>query len=668
MGQKYMRLVANAVDSSLAVININGRVVRANQNFTRLFGSNPNLQQNELFLKMLKVSESGLARLLLSPGIDQSNDCAQVNAGEGKTLYLSYQLKTIHNKLILSQVRDITEEKSRDFALAKDKERLIEAGENIFHLAHALKGSSYLLDVNLSMLETNPTVDRLIQISRRQSDIIKDFLRSSSEVDVQLSEINPAQLINEIILLPETVARLGNIQVTVSGQAAPFEGVHGKLREALVCLFNNAVDAIQAKEIADGRITINISQQTGENSAVLINIEDNGIGIPADKMGIIFKMFFTSKRHGTGTGLGFASRVVEDLHGGRISVSSQIGVGSSFAVHLPRKPIITKPAPEKLDWVRQKLSQLGEEYIALADQCINSMTHEHIRINAPEQLFSQIRGQIDRLNGYISTKIPHISVNNFAPRTEIVLVADKDSASRDFWQNAILHELKTLGDFELANVSATRKLEKGRSVCRIFEIRTFEGGRVTDEVMTNLEKVLTEKITPLPTIEEIETQNRFMNAAFQLFASQKAERGSLHSLTYKPAVNTGVLRLVGYKVKVYRDDPVLESLIPQRYLIEIPPLAGIFSFFAERLKDQSGFLLTNERITEHFLESHGVGDFTKRLVSSFDINSALAAIIQLSNSAIVINLLCSTAKKKFPLQVEEEFRKLNQAWKDSYPA
>ncbi len=106
-----------------------------------------------------------------------------------------------------------------------------------------------------------------------------------------------------------------------------------KLQQVWMNLLLNSRQAI-----ADGNGLIRVStrlDETGEN--VLVEIEDDGEGIPADIMDKIFDPFFTTKELGTGTGLGLAvSYGIIKGHGGDIVAHSQLGAGAVFTVVLPK--------------------------------------------------------------------------------------------------------------------------------------------------------------------------------------------------------------------------------------------------------------------------------------------------------------------------------------------
>jgi two-component system NtrC family sensor kinase len=98
-------------------------------------------------------------------------------------------------------------------------------------------------------------------------------------------------------------------------------------------LLVNPMQAIEARHREDGRILI----QTWSNGKdVIIEVRDNGSGIPAEVLPQIFDPFFTTKPVGDGTGLGLSIThgIVQD-HGGRTEVESTPGHGSCFRVILP---------------------------------------------------------------------------------------------------------------------------------------------------------------------------------------------------------------------------------------------------------------------------------------------------------------------------------------------
>ena len=110
----------------------------------------------------------------------------------------------------------------------------------------------------------------------------------------------------------------------------------GELNQVFLNLIVNAAHAIKdsGKDCESGQITI---RAAAEGDQAVICVSDNGCGVPKENLSKLFDPFFTTKEVGRGTGQGLAisHAIVVDKHGGEISVSSELGVGTQFTVKLP---------------------------------------------------------------------------------------------------------------------------------------------------------------------------------------------------------------------------------------------------------------------------------------------------------------------------------------------
>ena len=100
-------------------------------------------------------------------------------------------------------------------------------------------------------------------------------------------------------------------------------------------VYNLVVNAMQATPRNEGKVTLRASTS---DDAATITVVDNGFGIPAEQLSMIFEPYFTTKKDGTGLGLAIVKRVVEE-HSGSISVESEVGIGTKFALRLPLKTV-----------------------------------------------------------------------------------------------------------------------------------------------------------------------------------------------------------------------------------------------------------------------------------------------------------------------------------------
>ena len=110
----------------------------------------------------------------------------------------------------------------------------------------------------------------------------------------------------------------------------------GELNQVFLNLVVNSAHAIEdaGHDVSTGRIDISTAKI---DDAVIIRVGDNGCGIPAENLSKLFDPFFTTKDvgRGTGQGLAIARSIVVDKHGGDLSVSSTVGVGTVFTLTLP---------------------------------------------------------------------------------------------------------------------------------------------------------------------------------------------------------------------------------------------------------------------------------------------------------------------------------------------
>ena len=106
-----------------------------------------------------------------------------------------------------------------------------------------------------------------------------------------------------------------------------FTGDKIKLEEVILNLLRNAREAVGTKGV------VHLSA-VRRSTSLIIQIQDNGCGIPQEHLKTIFDPFVTYKSDGTGLGLAISKRIIE-AHNGTITVESELGKGSTFSIRLP---------------------------------------------------------------------------------------------------------------------------------------------------------------------------------------------------------------------------------------------------------------------------------------------------------------------------------------------
>jgi len=139
--------------------------------------------------------------------------------------------------------------------------------------------------------------------------------------------------------------------ITVTREFDPelplIEAYGSELNQVWTNLLDNAADAMGG----EGHITITTRI---EDQRVVVEIEDDGPGIPAEIQTQIFDAFFTTKPPGEGSGLGLNTsyNVVVKKHGGTIDVDSALGVGTTFRISLPLEPVVAPFFGGGIPWAK----------------------------------------------------------------------------------------------------------------------------------------------------------------------------------------------------------------------------------------------------------------------------------------------------------------------------
>lgn len=198
-------------------------------------------------------------------------------------------------------------------------------------LTGVLTYSSFLLNRAGDNPELRDDLEVIVRETKRCRNIVKGLLDFSRQSVPEKRLVQP----NEIILRAADI-----VQNQLSIQRARFElSLHenlpqiladvNQLEQVLVNLFVNAGDAMDE---SGGVITVKSSRV---KEGVEIQVADNGSGIPDEHLTKIFDPFFSTKGpKGTGLGLAIVWGIVEE-HGGRISVESEVGEGTTFRIVLP---------------------------------------------------------------------------------------------------------------------------------------------------------------------------------------------------------------------------------------------------------------------------------------------------------------------------------------------
>jgi two-component system, cell cycle sensor histidine kinase and response regulator CckA len=247
-------------------------------------------------------------------------------------------------------VRDVSERKKLDDETRDIYHQLLQAekmaalGQTISGVAHELNNPLATILSWAERLSERPTLDiavrrgleTILGESERAARIVRNLLTFARKRQTTRAMVDVNQIVRETLSLRSYEQRVTNIRV-IDALAAGLPHVFADGHQVQQVLLNLVINAEQAMLSAHGRgvLVVRTWHDAAEESVVL-EINDDGPGIPDEVQPKIFDPFFTTKEVGKGTGLGLtvAYAIVQE-HGGRIRLESRPDVGASFYVELP---------------------------------------------------------------------------------------------------------------------------------------------------------------------------------------------------------------------------------------------------------------------------------------------------------------------------------------------
>ena len=175
---------------------------------------------------------------------------------------------------------------------------------------------------------------------RRLEGILNNTLSFVKSPAAERTETDIGQLLRDVVQLLEPSCKDKGNTITLTVEAGlTLAGHPDRLKEALINIVSNANDATDGGSIilrCRDALTPGEHDRPGNPDVheILIEIEDNGVGIRQEDLHRIFDPFFTTKPTGTGLGLSITKRIIEE-HGGRIEVKRARERGTLFRVYLP---------------------------------------------------------------------------------------------------------------------------------------------------------------------------------------------------------------------------------------------------------------------------------------------------------------------------------------------
>jgi PAS domain S-box-containing protein len=384
-GARTRALFDNSPDLILQ-IDSDGMIREANQTVERLSGRSRQellaMEVNSLLEGLPPVSElTGLAL----PGSEPRRYDGRLGS---RHVALSVgPLGTGPGSLMLIG-RDVTEQKEAA-VLMQQTEKLSSIGEIVASVAHELNnplsgvlGFSQLLSQRDKEGLFRRDIERIVECADRCQKIVQNLLSFSRPAHPEKKPVGINGILEKTLDLLEPTLKTENIEIVkeLDPRLPYILGDFHQVQQVFTNLITNAQQAMSSRP-TPGRLVLRSRAEAGK---VILEVADNGAGIPPEVLPRIFDPFFSTKKMGSGTGLGLSvSYGIIREHGGELRVETRVGQGTTFQAIFPvhcageARPAREAPAPHAGDAGKEILVVDDEEIIVeLYLQLLQALGHK----------------------------------------------------------------------------------------------------------------------------------------------------------------------------------------------------------------------------------------------------------------------------------------------------
>ena len=233
-------------------------------------------------------------------------------------------------------IHDVTKTRQLERERAQ-REHLAVIGEMSARIAHEIKNPLASIQTGIQLLESQVAKDktqksfyeRLRGEIQRVDSILKGLLTYAREEHFNFKTMEIVPLIDRFseLVKPTLKKHDLHLQMQLADNLPQVKIDEQKIEQVLWNVFLNAIQASEPGK----NIFLNLNQK---NHSIILQISDEGGGIAESQLKKIFQPFFSTRTQGSGLGLPISKKIIEK-HGGRISVTSEPGKGTTFTIELP---------------------------------------------------------------------------------------------------------------------------------------------------------------------------------------------------------------------------------------------------------------------------------------------------------------------------------------------
>lgn len=207
-----------------------------------------------------------------------------------------------------------------------------ELKNSLFKITHEIKNPIAVCKGYVDMFDKKDIIkceryNEIIKNELNRTLIIMDDFMNYTKIKVKLDIIDINMLLSEVLESFSLIFKINNIDLInkVTDDEIYINGDYDRLKQVFINLIKNGIESFDGK---NGKLEIKSKEN---NKEVIISIIDNGCGMDEEVFKNINKMFYTTKKNGTGIGLPLSNEIIK-LHNGRINLYSKKGEGTTVEI------------------------------------------------------------------------------------------------------------------------------------------------------------------------------------------------------------------------------------------------------------------------------------------------------------------------------------------------
>jgi PAS domain S-box-containing protein len=355
----YLDELFDLAPEAIVLRDVNNKVLRVNQEFTRIFGYTAEEAVGHPSGDLITPKE-------LRPQTRRYGDLlARGERVEAETVRRRKDGSPVHVSFVAAPVsvaggqiaiyaiyRDITERKKAEETLREAQTELVHVsrvmtmGELTASIAHEVNQPLAAVVTNANAClrwlagaipnldEARQAIERIIRDGNRASDVIGRIRALVKKSSAEKASLDMNEVIQEIVGLiqSEIEKNSASVGLELAADLPRVVGDRVQLQQVILNLVMNGLEAMSA--VTDRSRELIIRTKQADIDKVLIAVQDSGMGLQAESLDHLFRAFFTTKAKGMGMGLAISRSIVEN-HGGRLWAEANCAGGATFQFTLP---------------------------------------------------------------------------------------------------------------------------------------------------------------------------------------------------------------------------------------------------------------------------------------------------------------------------------------------